>query len=62
MRREFALFAAIAGLFTFIALSAQAMPVSSLKGATSFDQTITKVAGGCGRGWHRNANGRCRRN
>jgi hypothetical protein len=61
MRKELAVFASIAALFTFIAFSAQAMPAASLKGASNSGQII-KVAGGCGRGWHRGPYGHCRRN
>jgi hypothetical protein len=61
MRKELALFASIATLFAFIAFSAQAMPATSLKGATGSSQVI-KVAGGCGAGWHRGPYGHCRRN
>jgi Spy/CpxP family protein refolding chaperone len=59
MRKELALFAAIAALFTFIALSAQAMPISSLNGVSNADQ-ITPVSGGCGPHRHRGPRGHCR--
>lgn len=62
MRQEIALFAAIAAMLTFIAFGAQAMPVSSLKGAAKSVDQVTPVAGGCGRGWHRGPYGHCRRN
>jgi Spy/CpxP family protein refolding chaperone len=62
MRKELALFAAIAAVFTFVTFSAQAMPAASLKGVTNSDQTITQVRGGCGHGWHRGPRGHCRRN
>jgi hypothetical protein len=62
MRKEIALFAAIAAVFTFVTFSAQAMPAASLKGVTNSDQTITQVRAGCGRGWHRGPRGHCRRN
>ncbi len=62
MRKEFALLAAIAALFTFVAFSAQAMPAASLKGAKQSMDQVTTVAGGCGRGWHRGPGGACRRN
>jgi len=61
MRKELALLASIAALFTFIAFSAQAMPAAPLNGVSSTSQTIP-VAGGCGRGWHRGRYGHCRRN
>jgi hypothetical protein len=61
MRKELALLASIATLFTFIAFSAQAMPAAPLKGASNSSQVI-HVAGGCGRGWHRGPYGHCRRN
>lgn len=57
-----ALLTAIAALFTMANVSAEAMPVSTLKGVTNSDQTITQVRQGCGRGWHRGRYGRCRRN
>lgn len=59
MRKELALFAAIAALFTFIALSAQAMPVAALKGVSKSDQ-VTQVSGGCGPLRHRGPHGHCR--
>jgi hypothetical protein len=58
MRKELALFATIAALFSFITFSAEAMPVSSLKGASA-DQVI-QVSGGCGPHRHRGPYGRCR--
>jgi hypothetical protein len=61
MRKEFALLASVAALFTFIAVSAQAMPAAPLNGASNSDQVI-HVAEGCGRGWHRGPYGHCRRN
>jgi Spy/CpxP family protein refolding chaperone len=61
MRKELALLASVAALFTFIAASAQAMPAASLAGASNSDQVI-HVAEGCGRGWHRGPHGHCRRN
>ena len=62
MRKEIALLASIAALFTFIACSAQAMPAAPLKGASAASQQTIPVAGGCGRGWHRGPRGGCRRN
>jgi hypothetical protein len=61
MRKELALLASIAALFTFIAFSAQAMPAAPLNGVSSSDH-VTQVAEGCGRGWHRGPYGHCRRN
>jgi hypothetical protein len=61
MRKELALLASVAGLFAFIAVSAQAMPGVPLNGASNSDQVI-HVAEGCGRGWHRGPYGHCRRN
>jgi hypothetical protein len=58
MRNTLALLGAIAAVFTFVTISANAMPAASLKTVTSSDQTITHVRGGCGRGWHR-WHGRC---
>jgi hypothetical protein len=60
MRKELALFVAIAAMFTFVTFSVQAMPAAQLKGLTKSDQ-ITQVRGGCGRGWYRNRWGHCRR-
>jgi hypothetical protein len=62
MRKELALLAAVAAMFTFVAFGAQAMPVASLKGAKQSIDQVTTVAGGCGRGWHRGPQGHCRRN
>ena len=57
MRKEIALIASIAALFTFIAWSAQAMPAAPLKGVSAAGQQTIQVAGGCGRGWHRGPRG-----
>jgi hypothetical protein len=62
MRKELALLASIAALFTFIAFSAQAMPAAPLSQGVSNSSQVTHVAGGCGRGWHRGRYGHCRRN
>ena len=62
MRKELALLAAVAALFTFVAFGAQAMPVASLKGAARSVDQVTPVADHCGRGWHRGPYGHCRRN
>jgi hypothetical protein len=62
MHKGIALLAAIAALFTFIAFGAQAMPVAPLKAVAKTADQVTPVAGGCGRGWHRGPQGRCRRN
>jgi hypothetical protein len=59
MRKELALFAAIAALFTFMAYSAQAMPAAPLKGVSKSDQVI-QVRGGCGPLRHRGPHGHCR--
>lgn len=62
MRKELALFATIATLFTFVAVSAQAMPAAApIKGASNSSQVI-HVSGGCGRFMHRGRYGHCRRN
>jgi|1185.fasta_scaffold994646_2 hypothetical protein len=58
MRKDLALLAAIAALFTLMALRAQAMPAAPLKGAGKSDQTVV-VRSGCGRGWYRGWRGRC---
>jgi hypothetical protein len=60
-RKELALLASIATLFTFMAFSAQAIHAAPLKGVSNSSQVI-RVAGGCGRGWHRGSYGHCRRN
>lgn len=62
MQKGFALLATVVALFMFVAFSAQAMPVSKVKGASSGSGQLTLVAGGCGRGWHRGPYGHCRRN
>jgi len=62
MRKELALLASIAALFTFIAFSAQAMPAAPLSQGVSNSSQVIHVAGGCGRGWHRGPHGHCRRN
>ena len=59
MRKELALIAVVAAMFTLLATSAQSMPVSPPKGISK-DQTVTQVRGGCGPGWRRNRWGRCR--
>jgi hypothetical protein len=61
MRKELALFASIAALFTFIAFSAQAMPTAPLKGVSNSNQVI-QVRDGCGRFRHRGPHGHCRHN
>jgi len=62
MRKEFAVFAAIAALFAFVSFGAQAMPAASLQGVSKANSQVIQVAGGCGRGWHRGPHGHCRRN
>ncbi|MGH6728333.1 MAG: GCG_CRPN prefix-to-repeats domain-containing protein [Pseudolabrys sp.] len=62
MRKEFALFAAVAALFTFMTFSAQAIPAVSLQGLSKATDQVIQVRGGCGRGWHRGPHGHCRRN
>ncbi|HXX08668.1 MAG TPA: hypothetical protein VEJ43_11450 [Pseudolabrys sp.] len=61
MHKGLLLLATIAAVVTFVAFGAQAVPASKLKGATSGSGQVTLVAGGCGRGWHRGPQGRCRR-
>jgi hypothetical protein len=61
IRKELALLASVAALFTLIAVSAQAMPAAPLNGASNSNQVI-HVAEDCGRGWHRGPYGHCRRN
>jgi len=55
MRKQLALFVAIAARFTF---SGQAMPAASLKGVSA-DQ-VTQVSGGCGPHRYRDHRGHCR--
>jgi hypothetical protein len=43
-------------------VSAAAINGAALIGAAQQDDAVTAVAGGCGRGWHRNRWGRCVRN
>jgi hypothetical protein len=62
MRKELALLASVAALFTFIAFSAQAMPAAQLSKGLSNSSQVIHTAGGCGRGWHRGRYGHCRRN
>lgn len=59
MRKELALFVAIAAMFTFVSFNAQAMPTAALKGVTKSDQ-ITQVRGGCGKYRYRDRWGHCR--
>lgn len=56
------LLAALAAVFTFIAVNSQAMPVSKLKSVARTSDQAMPVAGGCGRGWHRGPHGHCRHN
>jgi len=62
MRKELLLSALVGALFAFASFSAQAMPAPSLAGVSKDDQMIIKVAGHCGRGYHRGPHGHCRRN
>ena len=60
--RTLSIIAAAIAVFTVMSFGAQAMTAAPLKGAASADQSVTQVAGGCGRGWHRGPHGHCRRN
>jgi len=60
MRKEFALFAAIAAMLSIIAFSAQAMPAASLKSAVKSSDQVIQVRDGCGRHRHRGPHGHCR--
>jgi len=53
--------AGLGGMMATAPLQAQALPVSSADflGASS---EVTRIAGGCGPGWHRGPFGYCRRN
>ena len=62
VRKELALLAAIAAVFTFVTFSANAMPAAPLKGAAASTQNVETVSGGCGRYWHRGPRGGCRHN
>ena len=62
MRKQFALIASVAAILSLASFGAQAMPMSSLKGVSNSDRTITQVSGGCGRHWHRGPRGHCRHN
>jgi hypothetical protein len=44
------------------ASAAPANGAALAQAAQQVDQVITQVRQGCGRGWHRNRWGRCRRN
>ena len=61
MSRTLLLAVAAGAAIAFMALDAQAFPVTSSKrfGVTS---DVTQIAGGCGYGWHRGPWGGCRRN
>jgi hypothetical protein len=59
MRKEFALFAAIAAVFTFMTFSAQAMPAAALQGAAKATEQVIQVRDGCGRHRWRDRHGRC---
>jgi len=59
MRKEFALFAAIAALFAFTTFSVQAMPAAALKGASKATEQVIQVRDGCGRHRWRGPHGRC---
>jgi hypothetical protein len=60
MRKEFALVASIAALFTFIAFGAQAMPAAAALTGVSNSGHVIHVSGGCGRHRHRGPHGHCR--
>ena len=62
MRKEIALFAAVAAFLTFAMFGAQAMPMAPLKGVAKSADQITPVSGGCGRWRHRGPHGHCRHN
>ncbi len=59
MRIQLVLLAAIAALFAFTTLGAQAMPAAPLNGVSQSDQVI-QVRGGCGPHRHRGPRGHCR--
>ena len=48
MRKEFALFAAIAAVFAFMTFGAQAMPAVPLAGVAKASGHVVQVSGGCG--------------
>jgi len=60
MRKEFALFAAVAAAFAFMTFSAQAMPAAPLKDIAKSTDQVIQVRGGCGPHRHRGPHGHCR--
>ena len=60
MRKELALFAAIAAVFAFMTFSVQAMPAAALKGVAKSSDRVIQVRGGCGPYRHRGPHGHCR--
>ena len=59
MRKEFALFAAIAALFALTTFGAQAMPAAPLAGASKATGQVIQVRGGCGPHRWRGPHGHC---
>lgn len=59
MRIQFALFAAIATVFAFMTVSAQAMPAAPLQGVSKASGQVIQVRDGCGRRRHRGLDGHC---
>jgi hypothetical protein len=60
MRKELALFAAIAAVFAFMIFSAQAMPAAPLQGVAKSTDHVIQVRDGCGPYRHRGPRGFCR--
>jgi hypothetical protein len=60
MRKEFALFAAIAAVFAFMTFGAQAMPAAPLAGVSKASGHVVQGRGGCGPFRHRGPHGHCR--
>jgi hypothetical protein len=60
MKTTFIALLTSAALFAFAGQSSQAAPAAPA--GVSAGSDIVLVAGGCGRGWHRNHWGRCVRN
>jgi hypothetical protein len=64
MRTIFLALVAVAGIGIAAASSASAAAINgaAIINAVQQDDAVTAIAGGCGRGWHRNRWGRCVRN
>jgi hypothetical protein len=59
MRKQLALFAAIAAVFAFMTFGAQAMPAAPLKSVAKSADQVTQVRDGCGPHRWRGPHGHC---